>query len=314
MSVIPYLSQGQGVEVDPLTGLPKKKKQASPFRPGTMNLTPGQGLAQSNQIAAGFSPNLATAQYGGMPSGLPGASGGAPSNQPDYKALIQAALGPLSAQLGAEGVADLTGRNNQFVRALGQFGEQFDLGQANQAFGPEFVGEAGLGELLPQANALAAQTTGAGVSYQARASKARKDAVRQIRNILASRGLLRSGELGYQLQEQQTAFDTGQYDARQQLQDYLTAVNQGYVEAQRQRALALDAATREEAARQAALNPMSGTSAAQPYSPAAVAPVASGNVGSAGSLLAPFRNGYVDNTVTRQKQLLADLLRKYLAA
>lgn len=243
----PYNTTGTA-EIDPLTGLPKKKKQAGAGgRVGP--------VAMFNQ--ADIDASLAVNPQGGFgPSGGVDYSMGAKApGMPDYAALIKAALGPMTAQFGADSAADLGTRNQQLIRALGQFGEQFDLTGANKAFGESFVGESGLGELLPQANALAQQTTDAGMSFTARSTKAHKDSVRAIKNALAARGALRSGEAGYQLQEAQGAFDTGQYDARQQVQDFMGAVNQGYAQAQRERQMQMAAAQREEAGRQAALNP-----------------------------------------------------------
>jgi hypothetical protein len=240
------------IEYDPLTGLPKKKTPGQPtaqpfalFGGGSQYDGPGGG---NPGMAQSYSP----LSYGGAGAGAAASKTG---GMPDYKSLIAAALGPMTAQFGADAAADLGTRNQQLIRSLGQFGEEFDLGAANAAFGEGFVGESGLASLLPQANELARQTTGAGMSFKARSEKAHKDAVRQIRNALAARGALQSGELGHQLQEAQGQFDTGQYDARQQVQDFMSAVNAGYAQAQRARALQLAEAQRAEAARQAQLNP-----------------------------------------------------------
>ena len=61
---------------------------------------------------------------------------------------------------------------------------------------------------------------------------------RAIKNALAARGALRSGEAGFQLGEEQQRFATAQYDARQQLVDLLAGIEAGYANAQRQRAAA----------------------------------------------------------------------------
>lgn len=258
MSVIPYLSQGQGVSVDPLTGLPRagRKKQPWEIALGARST----GLNQRYRLGAfdAFAPT-----GGGGSSGGGGGSGGQPytipGHTPDYKSLIEAALGPLQAQLDAEGVQDLNARNSQLVRALGQFGQQFDTAGARQAFGNDFFQQAGLEDLLPQANQLARQTTDAGVSFMARAGREHQQQVQRIQDALAARGLHKSGALGIALQDQQRQFDTGQYDARLQVQDFLSSVVQGYVQEQRRRAAVLDAARREEAPRQAALNPATGS-------------------------------------------------------
>lgn len=276
------------VEYDPVTGLPKKAKAAN--QPPA--LATGQTL--QDQIAASlaanpqgtFGPSSGVNYAGAQPQATtPG--------MPDYKALIAAALGPLTAQYGADDAADMATRNQQLIRALGQFGQQFDLEGANTAFGADFVNSSGLADVLPQANALAQQTTDAGMSFQARAAKAHKDTVRQIKNALAARGLLQSGETGHQLQEQQTQFDTGQYDARAQVQDYMAAVNQGYTQAVRARQVALAEAQRVEAARQAQLNPGTTTPApvapAGPVAPPAPAYTVGNDMGSAGLDAASIR-------------------------
>lgn len=253
MSSIPYTApynSTSGADIDPTTGLPRKKKTTT------------------NQVFApptGYAP-------GGVTYGFPTGDGGSqaaprspfttPGFTPDYKALIDAALGPMSAQFGADDIADQNTRNQQLIRALGQFGQQLDLGSANAAFGQDFVNQSGLAGLLPQANQLAQQTTDAGQSYMARATKTHTDQIRAIKNALAAKGALQSGELGHQLQEEQGRYDTGQYDARLQVQDYVSELQRGYATAQRQRAQQLAAAQREEAARQAQLNPVTGAQTA----------------------------------------------------
>lgn len=249
MPLIPYLSQGRGVPLDPRTGLPTSRKQ--PFRgsfTGSLgSLPPGQSFGGG--YGGGQTP------YG--PINLP-------ASTHDYKSLIQQALGPLSAQLTAEGSADVAGRNAGLIRGLTQFGEQFDPSGAQAAFGEDFYKQAGLADLLPQANQLAAQNTQAGFSVSARQRSAFDRSVQQIQDALAARGMLRSGATGIALQGAQKEYDAGQYDARQQLADYFSSVQQGYVAGQRARQSQLDEAQRSEAGRQAQLNPPTGSVQAQP--------------------------------------------------
>jgi hypothetical protein len=54
--------------------------------------------------------------------------------------------------------------------------------------------------------------------------------------MLAARGMLRSGELGYQLGEENLRYTQSQYDARQQLTDYLVGISSALANAQRARA------------------------------------------------------------------------------
>jgi hypothetical protein len=96
--------------------------------------------------------------------------------------------------------------------------------------GPEFARISGVAKPLAEAN------TASGMSIVARMEKLRKDNVRAIKNALASRGALRSGEAGYQLGEEQQRYSTAQYDARQQLVDLLAGIEAGVAAGARQRA------------------------------------------------------------------------------
>lgn len=242
-----------GYDFNPYTGLRTNRKK----QPFTGSFTGSLGTLPPGQS---FQGGLGGGGQTLDPINLPGFT-------PDYKSLITQALGPLTAQLGAEGSADLAGRNSALIRGLTQFGEQFDPSGAQAAFGQDFYNQAGLGDILPQANALAAENTKAGFSVAARQKSAFERSVQQIRDALAARGLLRSGATGVALQGAQKEFETGQYDARQQLADYAASVQQGYVAAQRQRAAQLEAAQREEAERQARLNPPTGSRTVNPGEP-----------------------------------------------
>ncbi|MCR4340516.1 MAG: hypothetical protein NUW01_11615 [Gemmatimonadaceae bacterium] len=247
-----------GYQFNSLTGMPTKKKQPweTALNQRSIGLNQQYGLGQyASAAGAGASGQQ---QLG--PINLPGFT-------PDYKSLISQALGPLSAQLGAEGSADLASRNAGLIRGMAQFGEEFDPAGAQAAFGQDFYNQAGMGDILGQANALAAENTKAGFSVAARQKSAFEKSVQQIRDALAARGMLRSGATGVALQGAQKEFDTGQYDARMQLADYAASVQQGYVQGQRQRAAQLEQAQREEAERQARLNPAVGSRTVYPGDP-----------------------------------------------
>ena len=235
---------------NPQTGLPTNRRQPWQTALGARStgLNQQYGLGQFAQPPGGAGGGGGQ-QYG--PINLPGFT-------PDYKALISQALGPLQAQLGAEGSSDVAGRNSALIRGLAQFGEQFDPSGAQAAFGQDFYNQAGLGDLLGQANQLAGENTKAGFSFKARSQSAFEKSVQQIQDALAARGMLRSGATGVALQGAQKEFDTSQYDARMQLADYASSVQQGYVAGQRARQSQLDSAQREEAERQARLNPPTG--------------------------------------------------------
>ena len=83
--------------------------------------------------------------------------------------------------------------------------------------------------------------------------------MQQIQDALAARGLLRSGATGTALQGAQKEYEGGQYDARQSLMDYLSSAQQGFVAGERARQQQSLAAGREEAGRQAQLNPATGS-------------------------------------------------------
>lgn len=260
---IPYLTQNY----DPRTGMARKsKRQTIPY------------------LSQGYAPSMFQPGAGG---GVPGGGGGGggsygpittPAYTPDYKSLIQQALSPLQAQLGAEGSADAATRNAQLVRGLGQFGEQFDPTTAQAAFGQDFYQQAGLEGLLPQANLLAAENTKGGFSISSKLKSAFEKSVQQIQDALAARGLLRSGATGIALQGAQKEYEGGQYDARQSLMDYLSSAQQGFVAGERARQQQLLSAGREEAERQARLNPAVGSRTVNPgepgypYPPAAPVP------------------------------------------
>lgn len=258
MATIPYLTQNY----DPRTGLKRNQKQPWETALG--------------QRSTGLNQRYGLGQFA-QPSGG-GASGGTGAGQqlgpinvagftPDYKTLIQQALAPLQAQLGAEGSADAATRNAQLVRGIGQFGEQFDPASAQAAFGQDFYNQAGMEGLLPQANQLAAQNTAGGFSVSSKLKSALEKSMQQIQDALAGRGMLRSGATGVALQGAQKEFEQGQYDARQSLTDYLSSAQQGFVAGERARQQQLIAAQREEAERQARLNPPTGSRTVNPGDP-----------------------------------------------
>ncbi len=238
-----------GYQFNPLTGMRKKRPRSGGFGGGSDVIE--RLLGRSGPAGSGGG-----AGYGSITT---------PGFTPNYESLIESALGPLRAQLGAEGSADAASRNAALTRGLGQFGEQFDPSGAQAAFGQDFYQQAGLEGLLPQANQLAQQNTQAGFSVSSKLQKALEGSVQQIQNALAGRGMLRSGAYGTALEGANQEFRQGQYDARQSLTDYLQAAQQGFTAAERARQTQLYTAGREEAVRQATLNPATGTWEA-PYS------------------------------------------------
>jgi hypothetical protein len=134
------------------------------------------------------------------------------------------------ADLSAQGISDRSQADTLAQRALVQFGEVPALeGLDARLAGPEFARISGVARPLAEAN------TASGMSIVARMNKLQKDNIRAIKNALASRGALRSGEAGYQLGEEQQRYATAQYDARSQLVDLLSGIEAGVAAGARQR-------------------------------------------------------------------------------
>lgn len=148
--------------------------------------------------------------------------------QPDYKALIEAAIAPFRQQLGGFSAADAAALAAAQRRAVVQFGEyvpgNLDL------LGPNYTGN-----IDETTRRLAAENTQAGLSTVARLNRAHTDALRQITNVLAARGVLRSGQTGAEMGREQTNYTTAQYDSRQNLLDYLGGLQAGFAQAEQQR-------------------------------------------------------------------------------
>lgn len=256
MSSIPYMAPYNStgaVDIDPATGLRRKKKTAT-----NQVFAPPDGYAP-----AGVTYGTPAARGGGLGAS---ATGTIPGSTPDYGSLIQAdsLFKQLQAELASQGIGDAATKDEFLVRALSGFGRQFDQTQASQAFGADFVNRAGPGfaDVLSKSNALAGQNTAAGVSTTARLDKSFQDRIRQIKNSLASRGLLQSGELGYQLGETQQARTQAEYDATQQLLDYLSQGVGQYTASERARQAALRQGLGEATDRTIATHPATGPQSA----------------------------------------------------
>jgi hypothetical protein len=245
--------------LDPLTGLPRKSGSYPYTDPFIRTVNAGQA-----QYDAG---NQAINDYSGVSS--PG--GGRkfdpvtiPGFTPDYASLIQGdpIFGQLKADLSAHGISDAASRAAATQRALIQFGAV-----------PEFDGLAGLnrGYLDSDVNQttrqLAQKNTEAGFSVVARQQKRLSDNIRAIKNALAARGALRSGETGHQLQEAQRGHDEARYDATQQILDYISGAQQGFLAAERARLGQLRGGAESAFERQMRLNPATGSRVINPGDP-----------------------------------------------
>ena len=77
---------------------------------------------------------------------------------------------------------------------------------------------------------MASQNTQAGLSQTARMQKEHADNQRRIQDLLASRGMLQSGETGYQIGEEALTHKQTQYGALRALLDYVSRANTRFAE------------------------------------------------------------------------------------
>lgn len=281
---------------DPATGMPttRRRSMADTFNPAP------QIPVSSFIDMSGTKPAPLDLAYSIMPGGtLPasptyGGAGGvsspmAPANTsfgPDLYAQLES--DPLYVQdranLAAQRVSDLASRTAARQRAIALFGEV-----------PDFGGFGGLGEgfesdINETTRGLAAQNTAAGLSTTARIEKAHAETLQRIKDQLAARGILSSGELPYQYDREGLAHRQVQFDSRQQLLDYLAGVQSAFVEAERQRQAALQNAAYAAAGR---LRPSYGGGGGGEEEPAPWEPWYAPNPGSSGITI--DNNGYPTN-------------------
>jgi hypothetical protein len=133
-------------------------------------------------------------------------------------------------------------------RAVVQFGAVPDLSALAKQLGMSLADvQNSLGSGVSQ---LAKENTDAGLSTEARLGVANTDAISRIKSELNKRGILNSGEAGYQLDRQNTGYRQAESDATNKLLDYLNQYQQGYLTAQQQREGTLSQAYSSAADRQ----------------------------------------------------------------
>lgn len=166
---------------------------------------------------------------------------------PDFDAILRndPIFSQQRADLSAQGISDAAQRAAATQRALVQFGVVPDFEEAGGNLGLSdqqlsFLRQ----DVTPEVRELARESTEEGLSVTGRIREQNERNIRQIRNALAARGMLRSGELGFQLGEAQQAFKRAQFGARNELLDYLGGVQAAYVEAERMRQRQLAEAAR----------------------------------------------------------------------
>jgi hypothetical protein len=152
----------------------------------------------------------------------------------------------MNADLAAQVIASAGQRTAATRRGVIQFGISPQFSGSDLALIPPTYGQD-----VDQATLDAAR--GNTFSTTARLSKAHADALQSIKGALAARGLLHSGELGYQTGREENNFETGTYDATQRLLDYLSGVQGSYATGEQQRQAAAAAAAQQAYQNQLAL-------------------------------------------------------------
>lgn len=211
--------------------------------------TPGGGVSFANPGAP-----AAPSAPGTPGANAPGSIDGVGAFTPDWAGLISGDAGLLDAKnaLAAGGVQDIASRNAALARGVVAFGKAPDFSALAKSLG---MSEADIQNALgPDVAKLAQENTDAGTSTEARLGQANTDAIRQIRASLNKRGILNSGEAGFQLDRQNTGYRQAEYDANQKLLDYLNQYQQGYVSAQQNKQGQLATAYSDAANRQYANN------------------------------------------------------------
>lgn len=215
---------------DPLSGLPTKKKKLS--------LGPGPAEPKSPLLGGyGGAPLATPTSAPGDPIAAPigPTSGGSPvgpapvASPKDLEAILQS--DPLykqaQADIQAARVTDQASRTAARQRALVLYGDVPDFSQAAGSLG--LVGNDIGGDITDTVRGLANTNSQAGLSTLSRLKQANGDAVKQIQDQLTARGILSSGETGYQLGRQDLSMRTANYDALQQLLDYLGGIQNDYL-------------------------------------------------------------------------------------
>jgi hypothetical protein len=229
------------VAIDPFTGLPKKKAP-----------NPLAGFDPTNPQNTDRGADRGYTSTSALPGSLD-----VPGFTPDYRSLIanDPVFKQLQADISAGGAGDLVSRNAALNRLFVGFGSLPDVNGAAQSLGINDLGQA----IDPATGQLAAENQ---FSTQARLGQAHADATRQIRQNLAARHALQSGELGYQVGRENTAYGAAQNDATQALLDAISGLNSQYVTNQRAGTAALNTGLGEATNRQIGLNPATGSAKA----------------------------------------------------
>lgn len=232
---------------------------------------PGAG----NGLGGAYAPAVSFANPGapktpgadGVPPGVAPSINGAGAYAPDWAALIQgdAGLKDAAAALAAGGAASKSQLDALLANAYESFGKNVDLSQLAKQLG---MSESDIQDALgPDVQKLAQENTDAGLSTTARLDKANQDAIHQITANLNKRGILKSGEAGYEMDQQNLGYRQASQDAYQKFLGYLQQYQQGYVSAQQSNAQSLAQAYSSAADRQFTLNEGTGQATGQATGP-----------------------------------------------
>lgn len=212
----------------------------------------GSGAPNTAALQALFNSNHTTTPNAGgaAGAGAPGSITGAGAYTPDWAALISgdAGLKDAAAALAAGGAQNQAQLDSELTNAYTSFGKNIDLAQLAQSIG---MTQADLQNALgPDAQKLAQENTAAGTSTTSRLDAANQNAIRQITQNLNKRGILKSGETGYELDQQNLGYRQANSDAYQKLLGYLQQYQQGYLTAQQTNTQSLAGAYSSAADRQ----------------------------------------------------------------
>lgn len=154
------------------------------------------------------------------------------SYSPDYQALLQQDPGymALKQQLSAQQIQDAAARQAATDQALIQYGMIPDFSGLGSSMGlsPQQI-QMLEQDISPQVQALAQQNTAGGLSTEAQLQHSQEVAMRSLRNNLAARGALSSGEDAYQTNQQNHNYAVAQNDALQKLLSALGGYQQTYL-------------------------------------------------------------------------------------
>jgi hypothetical protein len=133
----------------------------------------------------------------------------------------------------AQDAADRAQRNASMQRAMEDYGLMPDLSGSASQLG---LTNTDLSQIqTPEAQTLANANTTSGMSTTAQLNLARSNALKNIVNALAGRGMMRSGDTGYNTGQEEQAATLAQYNAQKTLLDYLAGIQSGYAAAVKQR-------------------------------------------------------------------------------